>query len=142
MYLFAYYWCYIICFPDKGSWKIKIRDRLKHMRRPAKREIGDKENLPVEKPSKRRKTAPSRLDETTEPLEPEDEQRFRDDVKEMEQQTARKKRKLAHLKPLMDSTFSGRRHWIKTEMPPVDTIIKKFPALKIPRLVSIELILP
>ena len=123
---------------NKGSWKIKIRDRLKHMRRPAKREISNKENMPVENPSKRRKTGSSRLDETTEPLEPDDEQRFRDDVKKMEQQTAKKKTKIAHLKPLMDSTFSGRRHWIKTEMPPVYTIIEKFPALKIPRLVSIE----
>ena len=119
----------------KGSWKIKIRDRLKHMRRPSKRVTSDKENQPVETPSKRRKTRPNRLDEATEDLEPEDEQSFRDDLKEMERETAKKKTKIARLKPLMDSTFSGRRHWVKTEMPPVSIIMEKFPALKIPRLV-------
>lgn len=120
-------------FSLQGSWKIKLRDRLKHMRRPAKGQSHDKENEPVERPPKRQKTGPTRLDETTE--EPEDEQSFSENVKAMKQETAKKKPKISHLKPLMDSTFSGRRHWVKTEMPPVTTIMEEFPALNIPRLV-------
>ncbi len=57
----------------KGSWKIKIRDRLEHMQRPSKRDLTDKENQPVETPSKRRKKGPNRLNEATEEVEPEDE---------------------------------------------------------------------
>ena len=120
---------------QKGSWKIKVRDRLKHMRRPSKRQVSDKENLPVDPPSKRRKKGANRLDEATEEIDPEDEQNFRDNIKEMECEAAKRKPKVSRLKLLMDATFSGRRHWVKTEMPPVSAIMEKFPALKIPRLV-------
>jgi len=68
-------------------------------------------------------------------MDEEDRKTFDDDVKEMKKETAKKKTKVAHLKLLMDSTFSGRRHWIQREMPPVTDIVQKFPALKIPRLV-------
>lgn len=68
-------------------------------------------------------------------MDTEEEQRFQEDVKEMERETAKRKPKVSRLKPLMDATFSGRRHWVKTEMPPVSTIMERFPALKIPRLV-------
>lgn len=64
----------------------------------------------------------------------EDQKTFDDDVKEMKE-TAKKKTKVAHLKPLTDLTFSGRRHWIQREMPPVTDIMQKFPVLKITRLV-------
>lgn len=53
----------------------------------------------------------------------------------MERDTAKRKPKISHLKPLMDATFSGRHHWVKTKMPPVSTIMERFLALKIPRLV-------
>ena len=55
-------------FYSKGSWKIKIRDRLKHMRRPSKRQIGENENS---LPSKHQRRL-IRLDETTVELEQED----------------------------------------------------------------------
>ena len=106
------------------------------MRRPSKRQIGEKENVPGELPSKRQRRGSTRLDETTAELEPEDEQSFEDNVKEMKCKTGKRHPKTSHLKPLMDATFSGRRHWVKSEMPPVSTIMNKFPALKIPLLVS------
>ncbi len=112
----------------KGSWKIKIRDRLEHMQQPSKRDLNDKENQPHEPPSKQRNKGPNRLDEATEEVESEDEQSFRDNVKEMECETVKGKPNVSHLKPLMDATFSGRRHWVKTEMPSVSTIMEKFPA--------------
>ena len=112
-----------------------MRDRLKHMRRPSKRQVSDKENLPVDPPSKRQKKGPNRLDEATEEVDLEDEQNFRDNIKQMECEAAKRKPKVSRLKLLMDATFSGRRHWVKTEMPPVSAIMEKFPALKIPRLV-------
>ncbi len=112
----------------KGSWKIKIRDRLEHMQRPSKRDINDKENQPDETPSKRRNKGPNRLNEATEEVEPKDEQSFSDNVKEMQCETVKRKPNDSHLKPLMDATFSGRRHWVKTEMTPVSTIMEKFPA--------------
>ena len=103
------------------------------MRQPVKSKA-DKENEPVEKPPKRRKTKPTRLGDIVEEMDEEDRKTFDDDV-EMKKETAKKKTKVAHLKPLMHSTFSGRRHWIQRDMPPVTDIMQKFPALKIPRLV-------
>lgn len=48
---------------------------------------------------------------------------------------AKRKLKVYCLKLLIDATFTGRCHWVKTEMPPVSAIMEKFPALKILRLV-------
>lgn len=101
------------------------------MRRPSKRQICEKENS---LPSKRQRGS-IRLDETTVELEQEDEHTFEENVKEMNQETEKRNPKTSRLKPLMDATYSGRRHWIKSEMPPVSTIMERFPALKIPRLV-------
>jgi len=105
------------------------------MRRPSKRQISEKENVPRELPSKRQRKGSARLDETTTELEPEEEQSFEEKVKEMKCETEKRHPKTSRLKPLLDATFSGRRHWVKSEMPPVSTIVEKFPALKIPRLV-------
>ncbi len=55
----------------------------------------------------------------------------------MECETAKRKPKVSRLKPLMDATFPGRRHWVNTEVPPSSTIVEKFPALKLLRLVTL-----
>lgn len=106
---------------------------MKHVRRPSKRQIGEKENSP---PSKRRRGS-IRLDETTVELDQEDVQTFEENVKEMKRETEKRNPKTSRLKPLMDATYSGRRHWVKSEMPPVSTIMERFPALNIPTLVCI-----
>lgn len=62
--------------------KIKLRDCLKHMQRPVKSKA-DKENEPVEKPPKWRKTKPTRLGDIVEEMD-EDRKTFEDDVKEIE----------------------------------------------------------
>ena len=116
----------------KGSSKIKVRDQLKHMQRPSKRQIGYKENVPREAPHKRQKKGSTRLEETTAELDPEEAQNFEDNVKEMKCEADKRHSKTSRLKPLLDATFSGRRHWVKSETPPVSTIMEKFPALKIP----------
>ena len=52
------------------------------------------------KPPKRQKTKPTRLGDVAEEMGEEDRETFNDDVKEMKE-TARKKTRVAHLKPLM-----------------------------------------
>ena len=108
------------------------------MRRPSKRQPGEKENVPDVLPSKRQRRRATRLDETTAELEPEDEQGFEDSIKEMNCESEKRHPKTSRLKPLLDATFSGRRHWVKSEMPHVFTLMERFPALKIPRLVSLS----
>ena len=105
------------------------------MRRPSKRQINETENISSELPSKRQRKGSTRLNEATTELEPEEEQSFEETVKEMKCETEKRHPKTSRLKPLLDATFSGRRHWVKSEMPPVSAIMEKFPALKIPRLV-------
>ena len=48
------------------------------------------------------------MDEATEEVNPEDEQNFRDNIKEMKCEAAKRKLKVSSLKLLIDATFSGR----------------------------------
>ena len=103
----------------QSSWKCKLRDRFKFLRRPTGQEP------PGKKPRQ------------------DDDGSFDTNVANLQEEMKKRKRdrNIATIQTLTTETFSGRRAWIKEEQPPVSDVLLKFPSLKMRKVVRFALIL-
>jgi len=118
-----------------GSWKQQIRRKFKNMRAPptnrSKRvREEDKENNdgepPLNTPSKKRNLFKDNDIEVSE----EDEEKYKTDIRSLQDECAKDKPNKKLLKKLMKNTLAMRRHWIDKECPTVLEILERFPSLK------------
>lgn len=103
----------------QASWKCKLRDRIKTLRRPGASSKATNE------PSAKR----PRLD-----LEESYDRKVESLQEEMKKR--KKNQNIAVIQSLTLDTFAGRRSWIQHEQPPVIEIVEKFPSLKLRKVVS------
>ena len=102
----------------QGSWKTKLRDRFKFLRRPARSLQPESTEPPAKRPR------------NTESYETNVE------LMQVEMRKRKKDRRVATVETLMEETFSERRSWIQTSQPVVSDILEKFPSLKVRKVVS------
>ena len=118
----------------KGSWKQQIRRKFKNLRAPPsdKRKRTRDENSenaeepPPNKPSKKRKLFKNSDIDATE----EEEEKYKTDIKSLQEECAKDKPSKALVKTLMNDTLAIRRNWIDKEGPTVYEILENFPPLK------------
>lgn len=105
----------------QGSWKKKVRDRLKFLRRPVKNKKSTSTH-PVD--SEEDITSEESLEIKLTSLKSECEKRKRE-------------RSMALIQDLTTATYRNRRHWIQQKQPHVHEILEKYPSIKIRKMVSV-----
>lgn len=110
----------------KGSWKNKLKDRFKFLRRSH-----DTATTSSEEPlPKRRK----KMDDLTGYIDPEN---FEEILSELKTECMKKKERcIATIQDLTSSTYANRRKWIKDDQPHVCDVLEMYPSLKIRKIVS------
>ena len=116
-----------IYFPQ-FSWKRKLRDRFKFLRRPP---ISPKQSGPAPK----RHKGPQPV-HTAVVIGEQTEEDHDADVKMMKTEMSKKKN-IGELCAVMKRTFSNRAQWIQSNEPPVQDVLEMYPALCSPKVVSI-----
>ena len=130
----------IIIVISQGSWKTKLRDRFKWLRRRPPSESNVSSTGPPP-PKKKRGKNSKRIDRSVEEYcSDEDDDEYEDKVKSMidECKKAKKECNSALISTGMVETFQQRRKWI-AEQPTVLEILEKFPALENRRVVSLNI---
>ena len=115
--------CIIIIITPKsinfvqGSWKGKLRDRFKFLRRAPTNAVEG-----AEPPAKR----------------PRNDEGYAKNLELLQEEMGKRKkdRSIALIQTLMEDTFTERRRWIQESQPVVSDIIEKFHPLKIRKVVS------
>lgn len=113
----------------QGSWKAKLRDRFKFLRRlPSDMTVNQSE---TSRPCKRRRlniTGDSTIAATSEA--------DREDLK-TECSKRKRDRKMTVIQDLTANTFSARRLWIEKSQPPITEILDEYPSLKFRKIVCL-----
>ena len=126
----------------QGSWKEKLRNRFKFIRRPTNKAYSEDETQSSDGPPlpKRQKKASksARLGSESVGTFSDDETTYETKVKELQQECKKKKREksIAAMLDMTQSTFKRRRQWILSETPSVSDILMKFPSFKHRKIVS------
>ncbi len=115
----------------QGSWKTKLRDRFKFLRRP---HISDCNDSP---PSKRRK-----IDKRigSNPLDDDpNSDSFEENLAVLTLECRKKKRdrSIANILRLTAITYTTRRKWIIEQQPTVSEVLEKYPSLDLKKVVSV-----
>ena len=141
----ALYFNFVYYIIVQGSWKIQSRRKFKNLRRPGLSESGsskrsreesqgqDENHDPRGESARQPKRAKSHsVSEVTR----EEEDMYEQKISELYEEVGKSKPRKGKISSLMRETFKKRRQWIVQDMPSVEEVLEKFPALKKGRTVS------
>lgn len=116
----------------QDSWKRKLRQKFKNIRRPSRAERAG-----IEVPEKKRKleVPPQNTEQPT----ASDLAEYEEHCQHLNKVYESHKWTVAGMTTLMEVTAKQRSMWIKEESPTVTSILQKFPCLQEPTLVSMHL---
>ena len=118
----------------KLTWKSKLRDRFKFLRRPPQlSSSADDVQGPVSKRPK--------LTKDVQEFSKREMEDYEDNVKSLKKEMEKKPRS-SELCSLMEQTYQIRKKWIYEAQPPIADILTKFPAFRKPKVVSLFIVLP
>ena len=120
--------CCLFCF--KSTWRNRIVQKFKNVRRPTKRRHGDESVSPTAKIP--------RLGEDANEM---DDGEYEQCVKELNQEMKRAHPRSGKVKDLMDKTKTMRRKWIKSSKPTSLELVEKFPFLRVEKWVCNRVII-
>lgn len=124
----------------QGSWKEKLRNRFKFVRRPPSNSYptdSTAANPPPPKRQKRTKKS-ARLGSDMASMLSGDEEEYEENVSRLQLECSKRKkdRSITTMIELTMSKYKKRREWIMSDTPSVSDILQKFPSLKHRKVVS------
>ena len=127
----------IVLYPLQDSWKRKLCQKFKNLRRPSRSEkAGITIDPDATVPDKKRKVEASIKEEPT--LSLSDIEEYNEHCKHLQKVYYSHKWTEVGMATLLEETAAQRTKWILQESPTVAVILEKFPCLKEPKLVRIR----
>ena len=131
--------CLITHAYQQDSWKRKLRNKFKNLRRPERAAKLGVRPLPKKRREDDDTTAPTNAGSVTPSVS--DLEQYERHVQHLQKLYRGRKWVASQLSSLLHETFPLRRKWITEENPTAKDVFEKFPCLQEPKLVSIILII-